>query len=72
MLLGRIAARDNDTLADVSLNVPRIGRPSLSGRSQVPHHGPAGPIQVKEICPRGNNNIVIILFLIHDNIYIPC
>jgi hypothetical protein len=27
---------------------------------------------VKEICPRGNNNIVIIIFLVHDNIYIPC
>jgi hypothetical protein len=28
--------------------------------------------QLKEICPRGNNNIVIIIFLIHDNVYIPC
>jgi hypothetical protein len=27
---------------------------------------------VKEICPRGNNNIVIIIFLVHDNIYISC
>jgi hypothetical protein len=27
---------------------------------------------VKEICPRGNNNIVIIIFLVHDNVYIPC
>jgi hypothetical protein len=27
--------------------------------------------KVKEICPRGNNNIIII-FLIHDNVYIPC
>jgi hypothetical protein len=27
---------------------------------------------LKEICPRGNNNIVIIIFLIHDNVYIPC
>jgi hypothetical protein len=26
---------------------------------------------MKEICPRGNNNIVIIIFLIHDNVYIP-
>jgi hypothetical protein len=25
---------------------------------------------MKEICPRGNNNIVIIVFLIHDNVYI--
>jgi hypothetical protein len=24
---------------------------------------------VKEICPRGNNNIVIIIFLVHDNVY---
>jgi hypothetical protein len=31
MLLGRIAARDNDTLADVSLNVPRIGRQACPG-----------------------------------------
>jgi hypothetical protein len=29
-------------------------------------------MMVKEICPRGNNNIVIIIFLIHDNVYIPC
>jgi hypothetical protein len=27
---------------------------------------------VKEICPRGNNNIVIIIFLVHDNVYTPC
>jgi hypothetical protein len=27
---------------------------------------------VKEICHRGNNNIVIIIFLVHDNVYIPC
>jgi hypothetical protein len=29
-------------------------------------------LNVKEICPRGNNNIVIIIFLVHDNVYIPC
>jgi hypothetical protein len=29
-------------------------------------------IFLKEICPRGNNNNVIIIFLVHDNIYIPC
>jgi hypothetical protein len=28
--------------------------------------------EVKEICPRGNNNIVIIIFLVHDNVYTPC
>jgi hypothetical protein len=28
--------------------------------------------ELKEICPRGNNNIVIIIFLVHDNVYIPC
>jgi hypothetical protein len=27
---------------------------------------------MKKICPRGNNNIVIIIFLVHDNFYIPC
>jgi AAA15 family ATPase/GTPase len=27
---------------------------------------------LKEICPRGNNNIVIIIFLVHDNVYTPC
>jgi hypothetical protein len=27
---------------------------------------------LNEICPRGNNNIVIIIFLVHDNVYIPC
>jgi hypothetical protein len=26
--------------------------------------------KVKEICPRCNNNIVIIIFLVHDNVYI--
>jgi hypothetical protein len=30
-----------------------------------------GP-DLKEICPRGNNNIIIIIFLVHDNFYIPC
>jgi transposase InsO family protein len=29
-------------------------------------------VDVKGICPRGNNNIVIIIFLVHDNVYIPC
>jgi hypothetical protein len=28
--------------------------------------------RLKEICPRGNNNIVIIIFLVHDNVYTPC
>jgi hypothetical protein len=28
--------------------------------------------QLKEICPRDNNNIVIIIFLVHDNVYILC
>jgi hypothetical protein len=27
---------------------------------------------LKEICPRGNNNIVIIILLVHDNVYTPC
>jgi hypothetical protein len=27
--------------------------------------------KLKEICPRGNNNIVIIIFLVYDNVYIP-
>jgi hypothetical protein len=31
-----------------------------------------GDWKLKEICLRGNNNIVIIIFLVHDNIYIPC
>jgi hypothetical protein len=38
------------------------------------HHGGfvAGATHfLKEICPRGNNNVVII-FLVHDNVYIPC
>jgi hypothetical protein len=29
-------------------------------------------ITMKKICPRGNNNIFIIIFLVHDNVYIPC
>jgi hypothetical protein len=35
--------------------------------TEVPEQG-----SVKEICPRGNNNIVIIIFLVHDNVYILC
>jgi hypothetical protein len=31
-----------------------------------------GQKKLKEICPRGNNNIVIIIFLVHDNLYTPC
>jgi hypothetical protein len=34
--------------------------------SVLPH------LELKEICPRGNNNIVIIIFLVHDNVYTPC
>jgi hypothetical protein len=29
-------------------------------------------LRLKEICPRGNNNIVIIIFLVHDNVCTPC
>jgi hypothetical protein len=25
-----------------------------------------------ELCPRGNNKDVIIIILVHDNVYIPC
>jgi hypothetical protein len=25
-----------------------------------------------ELCPRGNNKVVIIIILVHDNVYIPC
>jgi hypothetical protein len=25
-----------------------------------------------ELCPRGNNKNVIIIILVHDNVYIPC
>jgi hypothetical protein len=32
----------------------------------------ARDIALMEICPRGNNNIVIIIFLVHDNVYTPC
>jgi hypothetical protein len=27
---------------------------------------------VLELCPRGNNIDVIIIILVHDNVYIPC
>jgi hypothetical protein len=36
----------------------------------VEHHTVVS--KMKEICLRGNNNIVIIIFLVHDNVYIPC
>jgi hypothetical protein len=29
-------------------------------------------ILVLELCPRGNNKDVIIIILVHDNVYIPC
>jgi hypothetical protein len=28
--------------------------------------------QVLELCPRGNNKDVIIIILVHDNVYTPC
>jgi hypothetical protein len=31
-----------------------------------------GPIFMLELCPRGNNKDVIIIILVHDNVYIPC
>jgi hypothetical protein len=41
--------------------------PEYSGRSNIRGEPPWA---LKEICPRGNN-IVIIIFLVHDNVYIP-
>jgi hypothetical protein len=32
----------------------------------------AGMDDVLELCPRGNNKDVIIIILVHDNVYIPC
>jgi hypothetical protein len=29
-------------------------------------------VLVLELCPRGNNKDVIIIILVHDNVYIPC
>jgi hypothetical protein len=29
-------------------------------------------IGLLELCPRGNNKDVIIIILVHDNVYIPC
>jgi hypothetical protein len=37
-----------------------------------PMFAPNSELCLKEICPRGNNNIVIIIFLVHDNVYTPC
>jgi hypothetical protein len=31
-----------------------------------------GMVVVLELCPRGNNKDVIIIILVHDNVYIPC
>jgi hypothetical protein len=49
----------------------------ICGKHQIKEFNillPSGGIykykKVKEICPRGNNNIVIIIFLVHDNVYI--
>jgi hypothetical protein len=55
---------------DGSRNLP------WSARLGVVRHGAdcleSAKERLKEICPRGNNNIVIIIFLVHDNAYIPC
>jgi hypothetical protein len=29
-------------------------------------------LELLELCPRGNNKDVIIIILVHDNVYIPC
>jgi hypothetical protein len=29
-------------------------------------------LNLLELCPRGNNKDVIIIILVHDNVYIPC
>jgi hypothetical protein len=29
-------------------------------------------VALLELCPRGNNKDVIIIILVHDNVYIPC
>jgi hypothetical protein len=29
-------------------------------------------LDMLELCPRGNNKDVIIIILVHDNVYIPC
>jgi hypothetical protein len=34
--------------------------------------GIIGMLRVLELCPRGNNKGVIIIILVHDNVYIPC
>jgi hypothetical protein len=66
--------------------VPMIQKGRLTNKVQrkrarevfhAEHAPPATPeylnwSELKEICPRGNNNIVIIIFLVHDNVYIPC
>jgi hypothetical protein len=33
---------------------------------------PTGEFYLLELCPRGNNKDVIIIILVHDNVYIPC
>jgi hypothetical protein len=40
--------------------------------AEVEEDALASLYMLKEICPRGNNNIVFIIFLVHDNVYIPC
>jgi hypothetical protein len=35
-------------------------------------HRPGSEGTVLELCPRGNNKDVIIIILVHDNVYIPC
>jgi hypothetical protein len=41
-------------------------------RSTCIDHGDKCWEEMLELCPRGNNKDVIIIILVHDNVYIPC
>jgi hypothetical protein len=51
---------------------PILARLSASSLLSLPMWVTSHPSKLLELCPRGNNKDVIIIILVHDNVYIPC
>jgi hypothetical protein len=66
-------------MATVKVAVNLAGVSALSLLFETHHHpldltpSVSTPVAgLLELCPRGNNKDVIIIILVHDNVYIPC
>jgi hypothetical protein len=57
-------------LSNILNNPEATGRVSLWGIELSPWTSHMR--KLLELCPRGNNKDVIIIILVHDNVYIPC